>query len=114
MTKTKKSWNVRRIHLWVGICLAIPMALMAVSGILIAMRSVSTVQVPMSWLGSGAVLNQLPIITYLETADGAAWIGNVQGLNKVVGDVVESIPKFAGEEVVGLAAIPGNAFPIVV
>ena len=113
MTTPKKPWTARRIHLWVATILAVPMILMAVSGILIAMRSVSEVKVPMRWLGAEAVPDRLPVSAYLESGPGVTWIGNAQGLTRLDGGKAEAIPHFAGQEIVGLAALPGSPQPIV-
>ena len=110
---TKKPWTARRIHLWVATILAVPMILMAVSGVLIAMRSVSDVKVPMRWLGSEAVPDRLPISAYLESAPGVTWIGNAQGLTRLAEGKSEVISHFSGQEIVGLAALPGSPQPIV-
>jgi uncharacterized iron-regulated membrane protein len=113
MTTKTKRWTARRIHLWIGIGLAIPMTFMAITGILISMRSVGNIDVPMSWLGSEAVPKHLPIMAYTETSDGALWIGNAQGLNKIKDNQVSPVTQFAGQEIVGLAALPNHTFPIV-
>jgi hypothetical protein len=113
MTPKRKPWTARRIHLWVAVILAIPMVLMAGSGILISMRSVMQVQVPLSWLGSEKVPERLPIMAYLETADGTVWIGNAQGLNAITAAGAKPVDAFAGQEIVGLAALPGKATPAV-
>jgi hypothetical protein len=113
MAAKRKPWTARRIHLWVATILAIPMILMAVSGVLIAMRSVSEVKVPMRWLGAETVPDRLPISAYLETEKGVVWIGNAQGLTRLAGGAAEAIPHFAGQEIVAVAALPGSAQPIV-
>ena len=113
MSAKKKPWTARRIHLWVAVILAIPMVVVAVSGILIAMRSVSNVKVPLSWLGAEAVPDRLPINAYLEMPGGVVWIGNAQGLNQIAGGQTKQIPHFSGQEIVGLAAIPNVSMPVV-
>ena len=111
--KTAKPWTARRIHLWIGVILAIPMTLMAVSGILIAMRSVTHVQIPMRWLGAETIPERLPINAFIHGPDGAAWIGNAQGLFRVADGRARPTPHFDGQEVVGLAFPVGAASPIV-
>ena len=113
MQKVKRPWTARRIHLWVAVILAIPMVLMAVSGILIAMRSVANVPIPMKWLGAESVPERLPIMAYLEGADGTRWIGNANGLNAVKAGVARSVPTFDGQEIVGLATLTGKESPLV-
>ncbi len=113
MAKQRKPWTARRIHLWVAIILAIPMLMMAFSGILIAMRSVTQIQVPMSWLGSESVPERLPIMAYLETPDGKAWVGNAKGLTEVTKDMVQADAHFDGQEIVGIALLPDNPKPLV-
>jgi hypothetical protein len=113
MSAKRKPWTARRIHLWVAVILAIPMTLIAVSGVLIAMRSVSTVQVPMSWLGAEAVPDHLPISAYLEMPNGVAWIGNAQGLNRIQGGQTQGVAAFAGQEIVALALLPDHPMPVV-
>lgn len=113
MTTKKKSWNARRIHLWIGITLALPMALMAITGMLISMRSVANIDVPMRWLSSEAIPEHLPVTAYAETADGAVWIGNAQGLNRIKDQQVQVIEAFAGQEVVGVAALAASSTPVV-
>ncbi len=108
-----KIWTARRIHLWISIALAIPMGLMAVSGILIAMRSVSHVTVPLSWLGAETTPERLPINAYAEATDGSVWIGNAQGLYRVAGKQAEPVPHFVGQEVVAVAFRSGGAVPVV-
>ncbi|HRK40143.1 MAG TPA: PepSY domain-containing protein [Burkholderiaceae bacterium] len=113
MSQPRKPWTARRIHLWVAIILAIPMTLMAVSGILIAMRSVTHIQVPMSWMGAEKAPERLPITAFTQTADGTTWIGNAQGLNAIQGDKVQVLEHFSGQEIVGAAALGSTATPIV-
>ena len=113
MSNKRKPWTARRIHLWVAIILAIPMVIMAVSGSLIAMRSVTQIQVPMHWLGGESVPERLPITAYLELPGGEIWIGNAQGLNLVESGKARSIAAFAGQEIIGLAAAAGSATPVV-
>jgi len=108
------SWlTARRLHLWLAIILALPMVLMALSGILIAMRSVAHIQVPMRWLGAETLPERLPITAYLELTDGSQWIGNAQGLTLVQANHPQPVAAFDGQEVVGLAALPGRATPVV-
>jgi hypothetical protein len=113
MKKAKRPWTARRIHMWVAVILAIPFVLMAVSGILIAMRSVANVPVPMKWLGAESVPERLPIMAYLEGADGTRWVGNANGLNVVRAGVSTAVPSFDGQEIVGLAALADKSSPIV-
>ena len=112
--KTKpKAWTARRIHLWIGIVLALPMALMAITGILISMRSVTTVTVPLSWLGAETIPDRLPINAYAVAPDGATWIGNSQGLWRVADGVAAPVPSFDGQEIVALAFASGGGVPVV-
>jgi len=108
-----KRMTARRIHLWIAITVSIPMVLMAVTGVLIAMRSMTAVQVPMAWLGSESVPERLPIMAYLEHADGSVWIGNAKGLSRVSNGQVEEIQSFAGQEIVGLAQVAQSPNPVV-
>jgi hypothetical protein len=109
----KKPWTARRIHLWIGVILAVPMTLMAITGILIAMRSVTHIQIPMRWLGAESIPERLPINAFVQGPDGAAWIGNAQGLYRIAEGKAEPVPHFDGQEVVGLAFPAGAALPIV-
>lgn len=113
MSTQRKSWTVRRVHLWIGISLAIPMALMAITGILISMRGITAIDVPMSWSSSEAMPKHLPVSAYVETSDGTMWLGNAQGLNSITAAQVQVIKQFAGQEIVALAALPNHQFPIV-
>ncbi len=113
MSNKRKPWTARRIHLWVAIILAIPMVIIAVSGILIAMRSVTQIQVPMRWLGGESVPEHLPITAYLEHPGGEIWLGNAQGLNRIASGKTRSIAAFAGQEIIGLAGVADSATPIV-
>lgn len=113
MATKKKSWNARRIHLWIGITLALPMALMAITGMLISMRSVVNIDVPMRWMSAEAIPQHLPVTAYAETADGAVWIGNAQGLNRIKDQQIEVIEAFSGQEIVGLAAVATTSTPVV-
>lgn len=112
-SKTGKPWTARRIHLWIGVILAVPMTLMAITGILIAMRSVTHIQVPMRWLGAETIPDRLPINVFAQGPDGAAWIGNAQGLFRVAGGEARLTPHFEGQEVVGLAFPVGATTPVV-
>ncbi|HQR86759.1 MAG: hypothetical protein B7Y59_10835 [Burkholderiales bacterium 35-55-47] len=109
----KKPWTARRLHLWVAIIVAIPMLLVAVSGVLIAMRGVTQIQVPMSWMGAESTPDRLPIMSYAEGPGDVVWLGNAQGLNKIHAGGVESIANFEGQEVVGLAVLKDHAMPVV-
>ncbi len=112
--KTKgKPWTARRIHLWISIILAIPMTMMAVSGMLIAMRSVTRVTVPMSWLGAETIPERLPINAFAQAPDGANWIGNSQGLYVVTPSGATPVAQFAGQEIVAMAFPAGAAQPLV-
>ena len=113
MANKRKPWTARRIHLWVAVILAIPMTLIAISGILIAMRSVSSVKVPMSWLGAEAAPDRLPITAYLEMPEGVVWMGNAQGLHRIQGGQPQGVEAFAGQEIVALARLPERPTPVV-
>ena len=113
MASKKKSWNARRIHLWIGISLALPMALMAITGMLISMRSLGNIDVPMRWMSAEAIPEHLPVSAYAETSDGAVWIGNAQGLNRIKDQQVEVIEAFAGQEIVGMAVLASTPTPII-
>lgn len=113
MSKPRKPWTARRIHLWVAVVLAVPLLMMSISGVLIALRSVSDVKVPMRWMGSETIPERLPITAYLETPDGTIWIGNAQGLYRVREGKAEAVDAFAGQEVVGLAQVSLAPSPMV-
>lgn len=103
---------MRRIHTWISVLLALPMALMAVSGILIAMRSVSEIKVPLDWMGAETVPERLPISAFVH--DGpVAWIGNAQGLSRVEGASAQAIDAFAGQEIIAIALPQGAHVPVV-
>jgi hypothetical protein len=113
MTTPKKPWTARRIHLWIAVILAIPMVLMAATGILISMRSVANLPVPMKWMASETVPERLPIMAYLEGVDGTVWVGNANGLYAITPGGAKPVEKFTGQEVVGLATLPGKDLPLV-
>ena len=113
MATKKKSWNARRIHLWIGVILALPMVLVAITGILISIRSIGNINVPMRWMSSESIPEHLPISAYAETADGTIWIGNAQGLNRIKDQQVEVIETFNGQEIIGLATLSVATTPIV-
>lgn len=114
MSKEKKAtpWTARRIHLWISIILALPMALMAVSGILISMRSVSTIAVPMSWLRAETVPDHLPINAFAQGRDGSIWIGNLHGLHRVADGKGVQVGDFS-QEVLSIAFRAGSDTPVV-
>lgn len=109
----RKPWTARRIHLWVATLFALPMTLMAVSGVLISIRTLSDIKVPMSWMSSETVPDRLPITAYAETADRRRWIGNAQGLWVVSGGQSQAVDAFSGQAIVGLAVARGQSTPIV-
>lgn len=109
----RRVWTARRIHYWLAVVLAVPMVLEAATGVLIAMRSISDVKVPMSWLGAESVPARLPMTAYLEMPGGTKWIGNSQGLTRVEHGRASPVAHFVGEEIVGLAALPDKASPVV-
>lgn len=109
----QKPWTARRIHLWISILLAIPMALMAISGVLISMRSISTVSVPSSWLGAETTPERLPINAFGQAADGAYWIGNAHGLYRIAGAEARHVTDLGGQEVIALAFRSGASVPVV-
>jgi hypothetical protein len=113
MSRSRKPWTARRIHLWVAIVVAIPMLLMSFTGLLIALRSVTDLKVPMRWMGAETIPERLPITAYLETPDGVIWIGNTQGLYRVREGRAEAVADFAGQEIVGLAQLRDGASPVV-
>lgn len=113
MSRKRKPWTARRIHLWAAIILAIPMLMLAGTGVLIALRSVTQLKVPMSWMGAETIPDRLPITAYLESADGTIWIGNAQGLYRIREGKVEALEAFAGQEVVGLAQLREANTPLV-
>lgn len=113
MSRTRKPWTARRIHLWVAIVLAVPMLMMSFTGVLISLRSVTDLKVPMRWMGSESIPERLPITAYLESTDGTIWLGNAQGLYRVRGGKAELVEAFAGQEVVGLAQLRETASPMV-
>lgn len=108
----RKPWTARRIHLWIAVILAMPMLLVSVSGILIAMRSISTIKVPMVWLGAESVPSSLPANAFL-VHQGISWVGNAQGVFRVQNAVAEPIAHFAGLEVIGLAVLGEQATPLI-
>lgn len=108
-----KKLTARRIHLWIAIALVIPFIIMACSGILISMRTVTKIQVPMSWMGAESVPDRLPIMVYLEHSDGSVWIGNAKGLSQITKGQVKKIDEFSGQEVIGLAQFKNQAMPVV-
>lgn len=108
----RKPWTMRRVHTWLAVILAMPMALVAVSGILISMRSVSDIKVPLSWLSAETVPERLPMSAFV--SDGTrAWVGNAQGLSWVEDGQAHAVDAFAGQEIVGLALPVGAAHPVV-
>lgn len=111
--RTRKPWTARRIHLWIAVAVAIPMLLVALSGILISMRSITRIQVPSSWTGAERTPDRLPTIAYLEGPGEARWIGNAQGLWRIDGTTARAIDAFDGQEVIALAARPGHDEPVV-
>lgn len=113
LNSAKKPWTARRIHLWVAVILALPFMVMAISGILISMRSVTQIQVPMAWLGAESVPERLPFMAYMESSDGNVWIGNAKGLTRVGQGQTEVIEAFSGQEVVGLAQVADQSWPVV-
>ncbi len=113
MSRARKPWTARRIHLWVAILVAIPMLLIASTGVLISMRSVTDLKIPMRWLGSESIPERLPITAYLEMPDGTAWIGNAQGLYRIRDGKAEAVEAFAGQEVTGLAQLKDAPSPMV-
>lgn len=108
-----KPWTARRIHLWISIILAVPMTMMAVSGMLIAMRSVTRITVPLSWLSAETTPERLPINAFAHAADGSIWIGNAQGLYHVTPGGATPVAHFAGQEVVAMAFPAGSSQPVV-
>lgn len=113
MSNKKTPWTARRIHLWFSIALSLPFLLMAVTGAIIAMRSVLDVRVPMRWMSAESLPDRLPITAYAEAADGTVWIGNAQGLHRIVSGRIEAIERFRGKEVLALAIAAENPEPIV-
>lgn len=107
-----KPWTARRIHLWIAVILALPMLLVAASGVLIAMRSVSDIKIPMAWLGAESLPDRLPANAFLEH-QGISWIGNMQGLFRLQNGVAEAVAHFSGQEVTGLAALGERSTPLV-
>lgn len=113
MSKKRNPLTARRIHLWVAVILAIPMLLMAATGIMIAMRSMTKITVPMSWMGAETVPERLPVTAFAETAGGVLWIGNAQGLYRVAGGSATTETAFAGQEVVAVARVGERDLPLV-
>jgi hypothetical protein len=109
----RKPWTARRMHLWAAVILALPFMAMAISGILISMRSVTHITVPMSWMASETVPERLPFMSYLETSNGQVWIGNAQGLTRIEQNETEPVAQFSGQEVVALAQVGDQPWPIV-
>lgn len=108
-----KPWTARRIHLWVSIALALPMLLIAASGMLIGLRSIGTLRVPASWLSAESVPATLPMSAFAEAPDGSVWIGNLMGLSRVASEGANAIPQFVGQEIVGLAFAGDAAKPVI-
>jgi hypothetical protein len=97
MSNKRKPCAARRIHLWVAIILAFPMAIMAVSGILIAMRSVTQIQVPKHWLGGESVPERLPITAYLELPGGESEMWWRREMQKAQQQSAQASPLIATE-----------------
>ncbi|MBN8285333.1 PepSY-associated TM helix domain-containing protein [Zoogloea sp.] len=110
--KKRKPWTMRRIHTWIAIILVLPMVLVAVSGILISMRSISDVKVPLRWMGAESVPERLPMSAFV-TDGQVAWIGNAQGLTRIEAGQALAVDAFAGQEIVGLALLKGVGTPVV-
>ena len=113
MMRSKKPWTLRRVHFWVGTIIALPIILVALSGVFISMRSVTNIKVPMSWSGAESVPKHLPVMAYLETGKDVQWVGNAQGLYKVSAGGVEEIQHFSGQEIMYMASLPNKPFPMV-
>lgn len=109
-----KNINVRRIHFWLSVAVAIPLLIVAISGIFIGLRgAMPTITVPLSWMGNKDIPETLPMTTFLQDSHQTIWIGNAQGLSKIQQDQVTSLPVFQGQEIVSVAQFSDNSTPIV-
>ena len=82
--------TARKVHTWIGIALAVPMTLIAVTGMVLGYRGpdIMRLTVPAKWVPGYANASQRQVTSFYRDAGSTFWIGTDDGLwtmtNKVL------------------------------
>ena len=106
--------TARKVHTWIGIALAIPMTIIAVTGILLGFRGpdIMRLTVPARYVPGYANAAERRVTAYVDDRGGTAWIGTEDGLWTRKGKDLREVEHFHGQRVVAIATGPAET-PII-
>lgn len=107
-------FTARKIHTWIGIGLAIPMTLIAVTGIILGYRGpdIMRLTVPARYVPGYASAAERRVTAFVEDREGRAWIGTEDGLWTREKGELREVEHFHGQRVQAIATAP-TATPVI-
>lgn len=114
MTGFIRNLSARKVHTWIGIALAVPMTLIAVTGMMLGYRGPDIMQMtlPAKWVPGYAAAGQRQVSSFYRDANSTFWIGTDDGLWTMSNKVLTPVQQFAGQRVIAIAGGPAGT-PIV-
>ncbi|MGE3512939.1 MAG: PepSY domain-containing protein [Vicinamibacterales bacterium] len=106
--------TARKVHTWVGVALAVPMTLIAVTGMLLGFRGpdIMRITVPARWVPGYANASQRQVMAFFRDTSGTSWIGTDDGLWTMANRKLLPVEHFGGQRVVAIVGGPAGT-PIV-
>lgn len=106
--------TARKVHTWIGIALAVPMTLIAVTGMVLGFRGpdIMRLTVPAKWVPGYANASQRQVTSFYRDSTSTFWIGTDDGLWTMANKVLTPVPHFNGQRVIAIAGGPAGT-PIV-
>lgn len=106
--------SARKVHTWIGIGLAIPMTLIAVTGMVLGFRGpdIMRLTVPARWVPGYAAASERQVTAFYRDSTGTAWVGTSDGLWTMANKVLTRVEHFGGQSIVAIVGGPAGS-PIV-
>lgn len=114
MPTVLRNLSARKVHTWIGILLAVPMTLIAVTGMILGYRGpdIMRLTVPARWVPGYGTASQRQVSSFYRDAGGTFWIGTDDGLWTMSNKVLTPVPDFAGQRIQAITGGPAGT-PIV-